>query len=251
MAKKKKLKIPPSLIKYTLIFVLLAGVCAGLYIGVSFLLTKTEYFKVKTILIDPSLQFINRKDLDRVKGKNIFLIDLKAFEKKLNSKYPQVSHLKLVKRFPDQITIAAQKRLPVAQVGIDDEFCILDSNGVALETSKKVDKAITMIEGTKFKKIAPVLGLPLNSERVNFALNIVNTFRSQKELLSYSIDNINVSDLSKIVITLNNNLEVIIDKDKVSKNIRILAVILSQRQIDFKEVKYLDLRFKEPIIGKK
>ncbi len=251
MARKKKLKIPTSLIKYTLLLVFLIGVCFGLYKGITLLLTKTEYFKVKTIVIDPSLQFINRRDLVRVKGKNIFLIDLKDFEKKLNRKYPQVSHLKLVKRFPDQIVIAAKKRLPAVQVRIDDKFCILDSNGVALEISKKIAKNTTLILGTKFKRIAPVLGLTLKSERVNFALNIVNTFKLQKELLSYSIENINVADLSKIQILLNNGLEVIVDKDKVSRNIRILAVILSQRQIDFKEVKYLDLRFKEPIIGKK
>ena len=190
-------------------------------------------------------------DLVRLKGKNIFLIDLKAFEGKLNKKYPQVSHLKLVKHFPDQITIAAKKRLPVAQVNIDDNFCVLDSNGVALETTKKADNKVTLILGTKFNKFVPVLGLPLNSESVNIALNIVNVFKAQKELSTYSIESVNVADLSKIKIILNNGLEVLVDKDKVPKNIRVLALVLSQRQIDFKQVKYLDLRFKEPIIGKK
>ncbi|MBU0469681.1 MAG: FtsQ-type POTRA domain-containing protein [Candidatus Omnitrophica bacterium] len=251
MARKKKFQVPPSLIKYILFIVLIVGVCFGLYKGISVLLTKSEYFKVKTIVIDPSLQFINKDDLVRLKGKNIFLIDLKAFENKLNKKYPQVSHLKLVKRFPDQIVIAAKKRLPIVQVNIDDEFCVLDSNGVALEIINKMDKKITLISGTKFKKFTPVLGLPLSSERVNIALNIANVFKSQKELITYSIEDINVSDLSKIKILLNNGLEVLVDKDKVSKNIRVLSLVLSQRQIDFKEVKYLDLRFKEPIIGKK
>lgn len=251
MARKKKFQIPHSFIKYTLLLVLLIGVCFGLYKGISILLTKTEYFKVKTIVIDPSLRFINKRDLVRMKGKNIFLIDLKAFEKKLNRKYPQVSHLKLVKRFPDQIIIAAKKRLPLAQVRIDDKFCVLDSNGVVLEVSKKKAKRTTLILGSQFNQISPVLGLTLNSKRVNIALNIINGFKAKKELLSYSIKNIDVADLSKITMLLSNGLEVIVDKDIVSKNIRILAVILSQRQIDFNEVKYLDLRFKEPIIGKK
>ena len=32
---------------------------------------------------------------------------------------------------------------------------------------------------------------------------------------------------------------------------KILSVILSQGKIDIKSIKYIDLRFKEPIIGKK
>ncbi len=65
------------------------------------------------------------------------------------------------------------------------------------------------------------------------------------------IKDINIENLSKIQLTLSNQLDVIIDRDKVAQKIRVLGVILAQERLDLKEVKYVDLRFKEPIIGKK
>lgn len=251
MARKKKIKIRFATVKVAIICVVIVGACFGMCKGIMTFLTKSEYFKVKTIIISHELQFINKKDLARVKGRNIFLIKLKDVQKRLNRKYPQVSDLKLIKHFPDQIVIAAKKRLPFAQARIKSKVFVLDAKGIILSISKKEDKKMPLILGAKASSIVPSLGMPLRSTDMRIALRVLNSFQSRKELTFYFVKSVNVANLSKINFQLKNGLKVIIDKDKIEKNIKILALILSQKQIDFNAVKYIDLRFKEPILGKK
>ncbi|MCK5081648.1 MAG: cell division protein FtsQ, partial [Candidatus Omnitrophica bacterium] len=61
----------------------------------------------------------------------------------------------------------------------------------------------------------------------------------------------NVENLSKIQFTLSNGLVIILDRNNIDRRIKVLGVVLSQGKLDMKQVKYVDLRFKEPIIGKK
>jgi hypothetical protein len=42
-----------------------------------------------------------------------------------------------------------------------------------------------------------------------------------------------------------------LDREKIAQRIKVLGVVLSQGNLDMDHVKYVDLRFKEPIIGKK
>ena len=50
---------------------------------------------------------------------------------------------------------------------------------------------------------------------------------------------------------LSSDLNIMIDKDGVNRKLKLLPLVLSQNKIDVKEIKYIDLRFQEPLIGKK
>ena len=82
-------------------------------------------------------------------------------------------------------------------------------------------------------------------------LKIIKLFKANSGLASYSIRDVNIESLSKIYFTLSNKLDVVIDKDKIAQKIRVLGIVLAQDRLDLKDVKYIDLRFKEPVIGKK
>jgi cell division septal protein FtsQ len=210
-----------------------------------------DYFNIRSIDIDPSLQFIDKRDVKNLVGKNIFAINLKAIEHKLSYKYPQASQLKVTKRFPDQISVIAKQRMPIAQIQIQDKTVIIDEEGVILALENEKNKNLMNIVGAKLKNPKLVLGLPLRGTNLWMALKIIKSFKENSSLTKYSISEINVENLSKIYFTLDNNLEIIVDRDKVAQKMRVLGVILSQEQLDFKHVKYVDLRFKEPVIGKK
>ena len=46
-------------------------------------------------------------------------------------------------------------------------------------------------------------------------------------------------------------LKIIVDRDNIPHKMKILELVLSQAKPDFEGVQYIDLRFKEPILGKK
>ena len=251
MARKKKSKTQFFIIKFILIILLVAGIGFGISRGLMYLFRHTEYFKIRSVVIDPSLQFINKRDLRKLIGKNIFEVDLTAARRRLSYKYPQASELKVMKRFPNQIAVVAKQRVPFAQIQVKDHRATLDGEGIVLSAEGQADKGLPFITGAKVDNRRLVRGLPFRGTDIQIALKIVNFFQSNESLSSYRIDTINVESLSKIHFTLSNDLKIILDRNNVARKIRILGVVLSQGKLDMKHVKYIDLRFKEPIIGKK
>jgi len=216
-----------------------------------YVFSHVDYFKVRSVTIDPSLQFINKRDLRSLMGKNIFKIDLKAVQRRLSYKYPQAAKLKVVKRFPNQVSVLAKQRVPYAQLQIQDKIVVLDREAVILSLEDKKDKNLPDIVGTKLKNPKLVLGMPLKGSDIWLTLKIIKLFSANSSLDPYVIKGVNIENLSKIHFTLSNQLDVIIDRDKIAQKIRVLGIVLAQDRLDLGDVKYIDLRFKEPIIGKK
>jgi len=210
-----------------------------------------DYFEIQSIAIDPSLQFISKRDLNNAIGKNIFTIDLRAIQRKLDYKYPQASQLRVVRRFPNQISVIAKQRMPFAQISIQDQIVILDKESVALSLEKKKNKDLPEIVGARISNSKLVLGLPTSGSDIKIALRIIRFFEADQSLSAFSIGEINVENLSKIYLKLSNDLEIFLDREQMAQKIRALGVILSQSQLDMGQIKYIDLRFKEPVIGKK
>ena len=250
MAKKKKLKISVYA-KYIFIGFLVVGIGLIVVNRTQYAFSHVDYFKVRSVTIDPSLQFINKRDFRSLMGKNIFTVDLKAVQRKLSYKYPQAAKLKVVKRFPNQVSVLAKQRVPYAQLQIQDKIVVLDREAVILSLEDKKDKNLPDIVGTKLKNPKLVLGMPLKGSDIWLTLKIIKLFSANSSLDPYLIKGVNIENLSKIIFTLSNQLDVIIDRDKIAQKIRVLGIVLAQDRLDLGDVKYIDLRFKEPIIGKK
>ena len=251
MARKKNTKRRFFVFKYIFIAGVISGVGFFTARHVIHLFRTTDYFKIQSVVIDPSLQFINKVDLKDVFGKNIFSIDLAAVQRKLSYRYPQAAHLKLVKRFPSQLLIIAKKRVPIARAKIQGQVITLDEEGVILSINDRDDASLPNVVGVSAENSPLVLGLPLKGANLWAALKIIKHFGLEQGLAVYSIKEINIENISKIYFLLSNSVQIIIDREEIAHNIKVLGVILSQRQFEFQQVKYIDLRFKEPIIGKK
>jgi len=250
MARKKKLTIPPYA-KYLFISILVIGIGFIVVNKAQYLFSHIDYFKIRSVTIDSSLQFINKRDFRSLMGRNIFTVNLKTVQRKLNYKYPQASKLKVIKRFPNQISVLATQRVPFAQLQIQNKTVVLDREGVILSLEGEKNKKLPNIVGVKLNNPKLVLGLPLRGSDIWLTLKIIKLFKANSSLASYSIQGVNVENLSKIYFTLSNKLDIIIDRNKIAQKIRVLGVVIAQDRLDLKDVKYIDLRFKEPVIGKK
>ncbi|HLF17305.1 MAG TPA: cell division protein FtsQ/DivIB [Candidatus Omnitrophota bacterium] len=251
MAKRKNSPISLAAVKISIVIILALTVGIFLCQRTFHLLTHSRYFSVQMVALDPSLSFIDKKDFANLSGKNIFTLNLKQIQRHLVLKYPQVSDLRVVRQFPNQIHIQAKPRFPAAQVQSSSNILTLDERGVVVASSTKKDGKLPYISTPHDHHPRYTLGLPLPSGDHEIGLNIINSFKVNRALSSYAIEQIDIENLSKINVYLSNKLHVILDASKVGQKVKILGVILAKGQVDLKEVKYIDLRFKEPIVGKK
>ncbi len=249
--KKKEIYVPPTVIRIFLIVFFASIIGFASFKGVSAFLRESSYFKIKVIQYNESLSFINKRDLAQLKGENIFSVDLKAISQKLQRKYPRITQLRVMRRFPDQLIISARERHPFIQVAFGKKFLILDFQGVILSINKQQNKKLPVLTGMKLGRHKPILGVPFKGRNISIALRMVEAFQTERTLRHYHIRSINMKNLSKIVITLSNKLDVIFDRDKIDLKVKKLGIVLTQLNLNVKEIKYIDMRFKEPIVKKK
>lgn len=214
-------------------------------------LRNSALFKIKTVVVsDPSMQFIKASRLVNLKGKNIFALDLAPLTRRLQAQYPEIAEIKLLKRFPDQIAVITKKRTAFARVRMKNKDITIDGQGVILSVgSSGVD--LPLIVGMNPEKAGSLPGRQLQGQDIKTALILINAFRSNKYLSVYKILRIDVANLSQIEFYMTETLKGIVDQNNILEKIQTLSVMLSQAKLKLDEINYIDLRFKEPIIGRK
>ncbi len=248
MARKRQIKISPSIIKAVIVLLVIGIVLIGVYFFLMSAFLNSDIFKVKTIKIESALNFIQYRDIGAIRGKSIFKVNLKEIQANLTAKYPQMAEIRIIKEYPDQISIEAKKRLPFAQIMVRNKVVVLDQKGVVLSESLKADDRLPFIVGMKVNYLR--IGLPVRGPQMTCALEILRYYRIEKALTMFPLTSINVANVSEVFLTLNNNLVIKVDKDHTEQKIKLLGFMLSRGDLELSQIKYIDLRFKEPILGK-
>jgi len=244
-------KLPLTWLRNFVIFILICFIAVMVYRQVIRIFMNSEYFAIRDIAVDSSLEFLNTAELASLKGKNLFAVNLDAAQKKLQYKYPEISQLKISRRFPDQLLVTAHRRIPMAQIEIKNKQVFLDEDGVILPFTAGEGLELPTIIGVNTEKWSPTPGTQVRGRDLHAALRIIEAFRGEEGLSSYRIRKLDVNNFSKITFYISDKLQIIIDRDKISTRMKMLALVLSQTTENMDTVRYIDLRFQQPILGKK
>jgi len=248
MARKKKAKINPAVFKYMALCLFVLALMGLSGFGIYKFINTSDFFKIKTVRLDSSLSFVDINKLSRIKGKNIFFVDLKRIQRDLSFRYPQISQLKVIRRFPDQLFFIAKKRMPFFQLQNNKEIITLDDQGVVVSKISKRSKGIPFVEGLNIKSKNISLGKTLRSRVISSILNLIRRFKENENLSSYSISTIQVAGLSKLSVYLSNDFKIIMDYDNIKSKVEALGLFLSSKRLDPEKIKYIDLRYNDIVV---
>src|SRR3989338_7677273 len=235
---------------FFLIILSIAALSCLLFLSLN-VLKQSKAFVVKDIIMDPSVAFLKTHEINKLKGKNIFDINLKAVQHKLQLQYPEISQLKVCRRFPDKIFILAKIRNPIAQINVRNRIVTLDEGGFVLADYVPAGKVPPLIKGAKIDPDAVNPGFPLRGKDIAAAINIIKAFAQNRSLTQLPIVRVEVDNLSQINVYLSNTFKVIIDQERFNQEINVLEFLLTQGKIKIEQLSYIDLRFKEPIVKMK
>ncbi len=199
-------------------------------------------------MIDRSIQFIDLRALKDLKGHNIFKIDIKHIDRQIAQRYPYIAQLRVVRQLPDRILILAKKREPLMQIYFKQKYLILDAQGVALYYSRQ-PAGLPQVYGIPLEREWLFLGRAIHGAQLNKVADILNMFKASPYLRRWRIHAVQAGNLSKIDLVVGENMHVILDQDDTQDKIELLQMLISANKIDLNQVKYIDLRFKEPVIA--
>jgi len=248
LAKKSSVNISRIAVIRIIIFLLIGfGLFTG-YINVVEYLTSSSLFQVKEVMIDRSIGFIDLRSLKDLKGANIFKVDIKKIDRQIAQQYPYIAQLRVVRQLPDRLLILAKKREPLMQIYFKKKYLVLDKEGVALYYTLQ-PSALPQVSGIPLERDWTFLGGPIRGQEMGKAVEILNSFKGSPYLKRWRIHAVQVENLSKIDLLVGENMHVILDQDDTADKIGLLQMLISANKIDLNKVKYIDLRFKEPVIA--
>jgi len=258
LARVRLSRIPFKLI--ILLLILALASVAGTASLVKFL-SRSEYFEIRDIMANEPI----RGELSYLKGRNIFSVNLKRESDNLSDDYPNYRAIWLIRVLPDRIFIEFIRRKPVALVRMY-KYMFVDDQGVLFDIPK--GEGITdlpSILGLETRIFGPKSGKKYSSRELIACLQIINEAGRFRWFRVYKIEKLDVSNIDNISIFLRlpaknhilepfgqlpveQLLEVKVDATDIRAKLRILVQLLREVRNDSGKIKYVDLRFKEPVI---
>lgn len=250
-----------GMLKFIFWTILVAAIGAGV-VGFQYMFADSDLFNVKGM----DVRFYDEKDVLRrdafsniedkdVLGKNIFLVDLKGFKDRIEDSHPELREVVVRRALPNRLIVQARKRLAVAQI-YDNRPYFIDKEGIFLpgmtNTAEEVIPLVFGIRVSPLRSGSPRLNTA-QDEGLNKALLLIDAVSQNKRISRYKIKKIDVADSRSISFYLNSadaeKVEIKIGDGEFAKRLDILATVLHQLGQDIGRVKYIDLRFEDPIVG--
>jgi len=217
-------------------------------------LYRSDYFRLKeaeirdTFLDQRGIQAINTYILNSCKGKNVFTLNLKAIDRYLQASYPDAKSISVRLALPDKVVVKMKFRKPVALVRSGRLYAV-DEDGFVLPTANSdMLKELTVIEGVGIR-YDEKRGKQSSSKNLKLALELLKEMRSARFLSDYGVDSINAQDAQGLSFLLKNGIEVRIGSDNFREGLARLGQTIRDPRLVVDKVKYIDVRFKDVLIG--
>lgn len=238
------MKRPRPKLLFNLILIVIIFLGLIFITGSSLRTLKTlDYFKIKDIVIKETASV----DLSYLKGRNILSVNLKEESRYASQLYPDYKKVRLMRILPNRLFVDFIRRRPLAYIKLYRYFCV-DEDAVLFDIPDSGKEDLPVISGLDTKIFGPKVGQKYNIKELETSLEIIKEVQKNKLLKDYKIKKIDVASLSNTSFFTASGLEVKLGQDNIKDKINILSGLLLQVKNDLGNIKYIDLRFKEPVI---
>jgi len=255
--KKQKFKLPVKIILILVIILLAISLLIGYIWEV---LITSDFFAVKQVVVRNS-----NASFDYLKGRNILKLDLKSESWKALLRCPDCRKIRFTRVLPNCVFVDFVKRQPVALAKFYKNFAI-DEQGIFFYANDAPTEAeLPVIYGLETKIFGPKPGIRYTRPEINLALSIIKEFKANKTFQGFALKRIDVAnaktagffvllpkqvaDYTKINPRAEwSGFEVRTGENNIRQKMIILGGLVMQSSREWGNIKYIDLRFKEPVI---
>jgi cell division septal protein FtsQ len=230
------------------IFIIFASVLVKAF------LYESNYFKLRAVdikasFLDPRAgAYINSRILNAYKLRNVFNIDLNSIAKDIQNSYGDVRDVVVRISLPDKLIVSLKLRRPVALIK-SGKFYPIDQDGVVLPSGSRVDALndLPIINGIDIRSG----NSNLTRRNIKLALELLGEIRLTRSLSSLGVASINVYDPRNASFCLKNGVEIRMGEESFRERLNLLSKALRDPRLVLDNVKYIDVRYKDIIVGPK
>jgi len=248
--KKRKIDLRPLLsrtrvLQAKLIIILLALTALGFAVvsGLGYLM-RSDYFRIRDVLVAEGI----KDNFSYLKGRNIFSIDLSKESQYISNLYPIYKKIQLIRLLPDRIYVNFAKRQALAYVRLYRDFCV-DKDLMLFDPVDNIGREnLPIIVGLETKIHGPKSGSKYAIKELVLAVTLIKQINNNKALKNYNFKIIDVNKPDIVLLVLENGPEIRISQSNIENRVNLLATLFIQSKGALNNIKYIDLRFKDPVI---
>ena len=217
--------------------------------GVQNYITSSDYFKIRDLRAE-GIADARYVDLMReeILGGNIFRLDTLKLSEKIRRRFPTFYSVTVNRVLPSQLWIVAKERIPVAEIK-RDLYYVFDVDGVVIGgLSSSGTLNLPLIVGLESQLPRIKIGTEYSLSTLRRALVLAKALRDYNDFVVSRID---ASDPGNLVFYLADEVQIKIGDRDFENKISPLSSILHSIGGDLSNVKYIDLRPKEPVVATK
>jgi cell division septal protein FtsQ len=250
----KKLKFKPA-IRYAGYAGLLFLVSWATFSWLNSFVANSDYFRVEKVQIVlvgrvPLTQDTIKRLLTVYKNRSIFEVDLAYARDYILSNYPEVRTVVINRILPDKLVLTVRPRRPVAQISMASGFCLVDAENVILPGVRGLATGdLPIIAGIDTRTIMTRVGRRYDSTGLAKALRLIEVMNQMKFHQDHEIHMIDVSDEQNLSMFIEGGIEIKIGGEDFRNRLAMLNKTFETGRLDKSQIKYIDLRFGNVIIG--
>lgn len=246
---------------YPVLFLVLISVVVLIGWGLREYLRNCSDFEIKEIEISsigPEFKHLDQEQIMKACGlaesefNNIFDISLSLIKARLETN-PWVEKAVLRRVLPDRLSVKIKEREGKARVRIKGRFFLLDSNSVVLPDIQNVPTYdYPLIEVRDIPSREPRMGQKLDSIGLSGSLFLLDRLKGKGFLDKYPVLSFTPHGQQGIFFILaQTKVEVRLPNKESEAVLGVLEQLLIKLEPEIKKIRYIDLRFQEPVIGKR
>lgn len=219
-----------------------------LILGIVLFFRNSRYFKLEDIeIVDASnaIELSAAELLKIYKGRNIFDVDINSLSSQIKEDFPVIETAVVKRTLPNKIEIDIVPRLAVAKV----KTFPIDRTGMILSPGVKSGKLPTITGLSMW--LRPRVGGRFKGDRLEKAILLIDALKESSVLSEHGVKTIDVANQKNLSFYLENDIEVKIGGEDFPERLAILKTTLKSPGLDKENIKYIDLQFKDVVIGTK
>lgn len=245
----------PLKIRNLIFIIVLVVIILGVFNWLRAFIVESAYFKVdkvELVLIGrvPLMSDTVKRLLSIHKGRGIFEVDLGATRDYVLSNYPEVRTLVINKVLPNKLVLHIRPRRPIAQLSLPSGFCLVDPEGVVLPGLRSLaSEGLPIISGIDSRSILASTGKKYEYAGFKKALRLLEVINQTRFSQEHEVHMIDVSDEKNLSLYIEGGIEIKIGSEDFKNRLAMLEKTFETGRLDKSQIKYIDLRFGNVIIG--
>jgi len=236
----------------TLIVLIIAGILFTCFVLVRNYLYNSPEFIVKETQVEGEGigdSYLSRELSDVGLEENIFALSIKNIEKSIKNSHFEVKDIRVERIFPNKLILYIIKRKAIALIGSRYHYPVDEEGMVLKDVSRTRREGLPLIKGIYLTKRD--IGKKCTSPKLAKSLKLLEELARSNISESYDISEIDAAGRKNLSFYINDGLEIKIGGDNFRNRLKRLEKVLNDPDVDLKGVRYIDLRFKDAVIGPK